>query len=151
MAVRVPSVVGRLRVANQKLRAQMLDCVHRAGFADVTYAQILVFRYEGPDGRQPTEIAASAQLSKQMVNELLGQLEGAGYLKRKPHPVDKRGRLVRLTGRGRKLDAAIWAAGRAVERAWQAQIGDATWSIFGSVLDQMTRADIDVSVIGGAG
>lgn len=148
-ATRVPSVVGRLRVANQKLREQMLDCVHRAGFADVTYTQILVFRYEGPEGRQPTEIAASAQLSKQMVNELLGQLEGAGYLKRTPHPEDKRGKLVRLTSRGRKLDAAVWQAGRTVEHAWQLQVGDPTWKVFRTVLDQMARADNGVSAVGG--
>lgn len=138
-------MVGRLRVANQQLRAQMLDYVHRAGFTDVTYTQILVFRYEGPDGRQPTEIAATAQLSKQMVNELLGQLERAGYLRRKPHPNDGRARVVRLTSRGRKLDAAVWKAGHTVERAWQARIGEPAWSTFRDALDQMAHADLGVS------
>src|SRR4051812_35319836 len=123
------------------MRAEMLDCLHRAGFADVTYAHIPIFRNEGPHGHQPTEIAATAQLSKQAVNDVLGQLERLGYLKRKPHPDDGRARIVQLTARGRRLDAAIWEAGREVERAWKQQIGEPAWSAFRAVLDQIAAAD----------
>jgi len=123
------------------MRAEMLDCLHRAGFVDVTYAQIPIFRYEGPDGRQPTEIAATAQLSKQAVNDLLGQLERLGYLKRKSHPDDGRARVVRLTARGRRLEAAIWEAGREVERTWRERIGEPAWGVFREVLDQLAQAD----------
>jgi DNA-binding MarR family transcriptional regulator len=119
----------------------MLEHVRRAGFADVTYAHFPIFRYEGPEGRQPTEIAASAQLSKQAVNDALGQLERAGYLKREAHPDDGRARVVRLTARGRRLDAAIWEAGRDVERTWRERIGEPTWSAFREVLDQLAQAD----------
>jgi DNA-binding MarR family transcriptional regulator len=123
------------------MRAEMIEHVHRAGFPDVSYAHIPIFRYEGPDGRQPTEIAATAQLSKQAVNDVLGQLERSGYLKRKPHPNDGRARVVRLTARGRRLDAAIWEAGREVERTWKERIGEPAWGIFRAVLDQLAQAD----------
>jgi DNA-binding MarR family transcriptional regulator len=119
----------------------MLDRVHRAGFPDVTYAQIPIFRYEGPDGRQPTEIAATAQLSKQAVNDILGQLERAGYVKRKPHQQDGRARVLELTARGRRLEAAIWEAGREVERTWRERIGEPAWSAFRDVLNQLAQAD----------
>jgi len=119
----------------------MLDRVQRAGFPDATDAQIAIFRYQGPDGRQPTEIAATAQLSKQAVNDVLGQLERSGYLKRKPHPDDGRARVVRLTARGRRLDAAVWEAGRDVEWTWRERIGEPAWSVFREVLDQLARAD----------
>lgn len=119
----------------------MLDCLHRAGFQDVTYAHIPIFRYQGPDGRQPTEIAATAQLSKQAVNDLLGQLEHSGYLKRKQHPDDGRARVVQLTRRGRRLDAAIWEAGREVERSWKETIGDTAWGYFRDVLDQVAEGE----------
>ena len=127
--------------ANRAMRAEMLANLHRAGFPDVTYAQLPIFRHEGPDGRQPREIAATAQLSKQAVNDLLGQLERAGYLKRKSHPDDGRARVVRLTARGRRLDAAIWEAGREVERTWRERIGEPTWGVFREVLDQLAQAD----------
>ena len=137
--MRVPSAAGRLRQAHRVMRVEMLDHLHRAGFPDVTYAYIPVFRKDGPEGRQPTEIAVSAQLSKQAVNDVLGQLERAGYLKRKPHPDDGRARIVRLTARGKRLDAAIWEAGRAVERTWKQRIGDPDWSVFRSVLDRIAE------------
>ncbi len=123
------------------MRAEMLDHLHRAGFPDVTYAHLPIFRSEGPDGRQPTEIAETAQRSKQTVNDLLGQLERAGYLKRKSHPDDGRARVVRLTARGRRLDAAIWEAGREVERTWRNRIGEPAWGSFREVLDQLAQAD----------
>lgn len=112
-----------------------------AGFADVTHAQVPIFRYEGPEGRRPTEIAATAQLSKQAVNDVLGQLERSGYLTRKSHPDDGRARVVRLTARGRRLDAAIWEAGREVERTWRERIGEPAWGVFREVLDQLAQAD----------
>jgi DNA-binding MarR family transcriptional regulator len=119
----------------------MLDRVHGAGFPDVTYAHLPIFRHEGPEGRQPTEVAATTQLSKQTVNDLLGQLERAGYLKRKSHPDDGRARVVRLTARGRRLDAAIWEAGREVERMWSERIGEPAWSVFREVLDQLAQTE----------
>lgn len=140
---RIPSAAGRLRQAQRVMRTEMLGCLHRAGFPDVTYAHIPIFRYQGPDGRQPTEIAATAQLSKQAVNDLLGQLQRSGYLKRKPHPDDGRARIVQLTARGRRLDAAIWEAGREVERTWKVRIGGPAWSVFRAVLDQIAEADPD--------
>lgn len=123
------------------MRAEMLDRLHRAGFPDVTYAHLPIFRFEGPQGRRPTEIAATARLSKQTVNDVLGQLERLGYLQRKPHPDDGRARVVRLTARGRRLDAAIWEAGREVERTWRQRIGDPAWGVFREVLDQLAQAD----------
>jgi DNA-binding MarR family transcriptional regulator len=127
------------------MRVEMLHSLHGAGFPDVTYAHIPIFRNQGPDGRQPTEIAASAQLSKQAVNDVLGQLERAGYLKRKPHPDDGRARIVQLTARGRRLDAAIWEAGRAVENTWKERIGEPSWGVFRAVLDQIAEEDSAVA------
>ncbi len=118
----------------------MLDSIHAAGFEDVTFAQFPIFRFEGPEGRQPTEIAAVAQLSKQAVNDVLGQLERAGYLTREPHPDDGRARIVRLTEHGRRLEAAIWAAGREVEEAWRERIGEPAWGTFREVLDELAQS-----------
>lgn len=133
----MPSAVGRLRLANLALRAEMLDHIHRSGFEDISHGQYPIFRFAGPDGRKPTEIAATAGMSKQSVNDALGHLERAGYLERTPHPHDGRARVVRLTDKGRRLDAAIWEAGREVERVWRERIGKDRWSTFYEVLDEL--------------
>ncbi|HEX6393636.1 MAG TPA: MarR family winged helix-turn-helix transcriptional regulator [Acidimicrobiales bacterium] len=119
----------------------MLGRLHRAGYPDVSYAHIPIFRYQGPEGRQPSEIATTAHLSKQTVNDILGQLERSGYLKRQPHPDDGRARIVRLTARGRRLEAAIWQAGRDVEKTWEERIGEPAWAVFRAVLDQIAEED----------
>lgn len=123
------------------MRLEMLGRLHRAGYPDVSYAHIPIFRYQGPEGRQPSEIATTAHLSKQTVNDILGQLERSGYLKRQPHPDDGRARIVRLTARGRRLEAAIWQAGRDVEKTWEERIGEPAWAVFRAVLDQIAEED----------
>ncbi|MDQ6807758.1 MAG: MarR family transcriptional regulator [Actinomycetota bacterium] len=138
---RIPSAGGRLRTAHRAILTDTLARLHQAGFTDVTYAQIPLFRHEGPDGRRPGEIAATAELSKQAANDLLGQLERHGYLKREPHPANGRARLVHLTARGRLLDAAIWQAGRDIEQAWRERVGEPEWSVFREVLERLAQAD----------
>jgi hypothetical protein len=64
-----------------------------------------------------------------------------GYLTRKSHLDDGRARVVRLTGRGRRLEAAISEVGREVERTWRERIGEPASGVFREVLDQLAQAD----------
>lgn len=112
----------------------MLARIHAAGHPDVTTAMIALFRLAGLDGRRPGEIARTARLSKQATNDMLGALERLGYVARHPDPTDGRARIVRLTARGRALDAAVWAAGREVERSWREHFSDESWAAFRDVL-----------------
>ncbi len=82
-------------------------------------------------------------MSKQAVNDDLRHLEAKGYLARAPHPEDGRARVVRLTERGRALQAAIYAAGRQVEREWQEEIGEPDWSVFDRVLNRLAEAALE--------
>jgi hypothetical protein len=41
---------------------------------------------------------------------------------------------------GRRLEAAIWDAGRDVERQWQERIGEPEWATFRKVLDTLAQA-----------
>ena len=138
------TAAGRLRLANLLGRQRMSVLIHAAGFTDVTLAQCSLFRFEGPEGRRPTEIATRAGMSKQAVNDSLHHLEAHGYLLRAPHPHDGRARIVRLTDRGRALQDAIYAAGRQVEREWQEEIGEPEWGTFSRVLDRLAAAALQL-------
>lgn len=118
----------------------MLERIHEAGFEEITFGQVAIFRAAGPHGLQPKEIAAQAHLSKQTVNDALRQHERLGHLTLVPHPRDGRARVVRLTARGRRLDAVIWEAGRAVEREWRERLGPEAWDAFVEVLDVLAPA-----------
>lgn len=119
----------------------MLELIQAAGFPDVTPAFHPLFRFEGPEGRRPTEIAAAAGLSKQTVNDALGYFEREGYLTREPDPVDGRAKVVRLTDKGRRLEDAIWAAGQEVDRQWRERFSKSAWACFREVLDQLAQPD----------
>ncbi len=115
----------------------MLGHIHAAGHPDVTTAMIALFRYAGVDQRRPGEIAATARLSKQTINDMLRELERLGYLERHPDPNDGRARIVRLTKRGQALDTAVWNAGRDVEQSWRNRFGETQWTTFNDVLDTL--------------
>ena len=118
----------------------MLARIHAAGHPDVTTAMIDLFRFAGMDRRRPGEIAATARLSKQAINDMLRELERLGYVERHPDPTDGRARIVRLTKRGRALDTAVWTAGREVEQSWRDRFGDNRWTTFNDLLDKLIAA-----------
>jgi DNA-binding MarR family transcriptional regulator len=138
-AGRAPSAVGRLRLAYELGRNEMLARVRAAGHPDVTTAMIALFRFAGVHERRPGAIASTARLSKQATNDMLRELERQGYVERHPDPNDGRARIIQLTARGKALDRAVWKAGRDVEQAWREQFGDAEWTVFNDVLEKLIR------------
>ena len=126
-----------LRVAWLLHRDRMYERLTAAGYAEVTPAQFALLRYPGVDGMRPSDAAELAGISKQTVNDLLGELERGGYLERKPHPDDGRGRIVRLTPRGKRLQRTAVRIGHEVEAAWAAEIGPERIAVLRETLEQM--------------
>jgi DNA-binding MarR family transcriptional regulator len=137
---RVPSVVGRARLAYDLGRTEMLARIRAAGYPDVTGAMIGLFRFAGVHQRRPTEIAMTARLSKQATNDMLRELERLGYVERHADPNDGRARVIKLTKRGRALDAAVWIAGRDVEESWRGRFTAKQWATFNDVLEKLIEA-----------
>jgi DNA-binding MarR family transcriptional regulator len=89
--------------------------VAAAGYDDLNPAHIGLFRYPTLDQLRPTEVARQMHITKQSVNDLLGDLEERGYITRQPDPTDGRARIIRLTTKGRRLETVIKAQARAAE------------------------------------
>jgi DNA-binding MarR family transcriptional regulator len=120
-----PPLIGALlRMPVDVVRRRMLEALHDCGFTDIVPAHLVVLSWPGPQGRRPSDIAAQAQMTKQAVNYLLGQLEDLGYLQRRPDAEDQRSRRVYLTPRGRALAEAIRSSVREIEAQWRALLGD---------------------------
>jgi DNA-binding MarR family transcriptional regulator len=120
-----PPLIGALlRMPVDVVRRRMLEALHDRGFTDIVPAHLVVLSWPGPQARRPGEIAAQAQMTKQAVNYLLGQLEDLGYLQRRPDAEDQRSRRVYLTPRGRALAEAIRSSVREIEAQWRALLGD---------------------------
>ena len=96
-----------MRHSWQWVWSQIVAGVVDAGYDDITPAHIGMFRHPTLDGQRPTELAAQLHVTKQSVNDLLGHLERYGYTTRQPDTSDGRGRVVRLTAKGRRLEELI--------------------------------------------
>lgn len=95
-----------------------------AGYHDLTPAHLMLFRYPTLNGRRPSELAAQLQMSRQYVNDLLGQLERLGYVVRGgPDPNDRRARVIYLTANGRVLERRLHTEVRNAHRRIAAKLG----------------------------
>lgn len=92
------------------------------------------------DGTGITELARRAEISKQAVNQLVDDMEDAGYLKRHPDPKDGRAKIVRLTRKGRKgmLDGLAIFSELAGEV--RGKLGDTEMDALVAKLDQLLNA-----------
>ncbi len=129
-----PWIGGLLRHAWQRVRERIYEGVRNAGYTDLSRAHVGMFRYESLDGQRPTQIAEQLNVTKQSVNDLLRDLERLGYIELQRDPQDKRGRLVRLTSKGRRLDACVRQEARAVEREFAETLGAKRFNVLREAL-----------------
>jgi DNA-binding MarR family transcriptional regulator len=119
-----PPLIGALlRMPLQVVQGRVLVRLHEHGFTDLEAAHFNVFQYPGPQGRRPSELAATLRMSKQALNYLLGQLEQRGYLERRPDLDDQRSKRIALTERGTAIVPVIRDAVAEIEQEWEAALG----------------------------
>ena len=121
---RIPPRVGALlRFAWEKVRERIYTGVCQDGFDDLNPAHVAMFRYEGLDGKRPSQLTEQMQITKQSIHDLLRRLEDCGYIEFQEDPSDRRARLISLTARGRKLGAAVQKYADAAELELEQQLG----------------------------
>lgn len=118
-----PLLATLVRSLHLAIRREIHADLRHAGFDDLTPAHVYVFQIPGPDGMRPTELAARTNMSKQAMNHVLAFLEQRGYVVRAPAPDDGRGKVVRLTARGREVTQVMQASATRIERALAARLG----------------------------
>jgi DNA-binding MarR family transcriptional regulator len=122
---RDPLIGALLRMPLDAMRQRMLDDLHAAGLTDLVSAHFAVWRFPGPQGRRPSDVAVEAGMSKQAMNYLLKGLEELGYLERRGDPADKRSRRIALTTRGEKVQRVLRASVRKIEAELERDLGEA--------------------------
>jgi len=112
-----------LRVPAQAIHRRLIGELNAAGFEELRVPHMAVLQFPGPDGVRPGMLAERAGMSKQAMNQLLRSLDALGYIARSDAPDEGRGRIVRLTKRGRAAYAKIHEILRDIEREWSAELG----------------------------
>ena len=90
---------------------------------DMPLNQARVFARIGPQGSRLVDLARAAQVSKQTIGTIVDQLQQAGYVERRPDPIDGRSRLVVITDRGQQLLELTAPVVQRIEAAWEAHLG----------------------------
>ncbi|KAB2390442.1 MarR family winged helix-turn-helix transcriptional regulator [Actinomadura montaniterrae] len=119
-----PTIGVLLFIAYRAIENEAFAALAAAGHTDITRAQGKLLQRVAEDGSRITELAESAQVTKQTAGYLVDQLVRAGYLERAPDPTDARARLVRLTDKAERLRPVADRAVAEVEARWAAHLGE---------------------------
>ena len=82
---------------------------------------------------RPSDLAAATQISKQAVNDLLGELERLGYLVRRVDPSDERARLIR------RLHRVAVGIHSDIEKEWEQAVGKERYRLMRDALHELVR------------
>jgi DNA-binding MarR family transcriptional regulator len=100
-----PNTIAMLGQAYSLLGFQIVDGVVGAGFPQKP-SHSAVFAQISPEGSRLSDLARGANMTPQAMGELVDELEELGYVVRRPHPSDRRAKLIVLTPKGRECIAA---------------------------------------------
>jgi DNA-binding MarR family transcriptional regulator len=107
-----------LRLAHQQWTFAVDTRLAQEGFDDIKPHHANIFTFVPPEGMQVSQLTELAHVRKQSMTQTVEELEKLGYVERRPDPTDKRGKLVFLTERGKKVSPIARAAGRLVDQHW---------------------------------
>jgi DNA-binding MarR family transcriptional regulator len=138
-----PLIGALLRCCWQAVRTRIRHDLAARGFDDIGAAHLAVFQHPSPRGMRVTSLADRAGMSRQAMTYLIQELEGRGYLERRPDPSDGRASLVDLTERGEEAVSAIRVSVRRLEREWERALGRAQFVQLRGTLLEITGSLAD--------
>ncbi len=112
--------------AGRLMTAHALNEVHDAGFPEVREGWLSILRFVENDGIRSIDLAKKLNVSKQAANRMVMELEGVGYLKRKPDPTDQRARAIYLTRKGYQAWLIGLSAMEKLESQLEQELGERT-------------------------
>ncbi|MGQ2905568.1 MAG: MarR family winged helix-turn-helix transcriptional regulator [Neoaquamicrobium sediminum] len=130
-----------LRLAHQQFSSAVDGALAEQGFGDIRPHHANVFTFVPPEGIQVSDLTLKAGVRKQTMAQAVEELEALGYVERRPHPTDRRARLVMLTERGKQIRPLAMATGQRVEEDWGKRLGQQRLEALRSTLEQI----LDVS------
>lgn len=111
----------------------------KAGFDDLRPAHLTVFQHLDPGGTRQVDLAERAQMTKQSMGYLVDYLVRHGYVTLEPDPRDRRASLVRLSPRGRAVDATARQTLARLENEWEALLPPGQFAALKAALDRISR------------
>jgi DNA-binding MarR family transcriptional regulator len=130
-----------LQDAYRTLDVELEAALEDRGASEVTPTQARALLSVDRTGTRLTELAARAGVTKQAMMQMVDELQGAGYLRRTPDPVDGRAKMVRLTARGLRQRATARQALAAVEARIKRRLGSRRYDVLRMLLEELTTEE----------
>ncbi|MGG1638348.1 MarR family winged helix-turn-helix transcriptional regulator [Paenibacillus sp. NRS-1760] len=102
---------------------ELHDRLSELGFDDIRPVHGFMFKCINPNGATGIELAEYLGVTKQAVSKMVDYLEQCGYVIRKAHPTDNRGKNIILTERGWLVVKAKEKILTEIEQRWIENIG----------------------------
>jgi DNA-binding MarR family transcriptional regulator len=113
----------------------LLSRLAEAGWPEITRAHSLVFAHLDLEGTRPSELARRIGISRQAVNQTLGELVERGLVELVPDPASRRSKLVVLTPVGNATVGSAHAVFSELEDALAERIGQVSVTELRSALE----------------
>ena len=98
----VEGIVDRIHGLNWRIRKMLDETLEQQGLTNGDWKVLTTLRWAESGRRSAGELARRAELTSGTMTARLDHLESVGYVRRLPHPDDRRSVLVELTAKGRK-------------------------------------------------
>lgn len=112
----------------------------KMGYDDIRPAHGFAFQLLAPNGATGNELAEHLGITKQAASQMIDFLEEHGYVVRKPHPTDKRGKLVLLTRKGWDCIQAVETILTRIESRWTELLGSEHMTMLHADLQRLVIA-----------
>ena len=100
----VEGIVDRIAGINSRIRKMLSETLEQYDLSNTDWKVLCSLRWSGtPHRRSAGDLARRADLTSGAMTTRLDHLERAGLVRRLPDPDDRRGVLVELTAKGRRL------------------------------------------------
>lgn len=105
--------------------------------SDVAALRLLIIREQQGSLVSPRDIARHLRISSASTTKLLDRLVESGHVERRPHPSDRRGRVVVLTDAARAAFFRVFGARLQAMRAVATRYDDADLAVIARFLDDL--------------
>jgi DNA-binding MarR family transcriptional regulator len=134
--VDLPHVAVLFFVAHRAVEQRVFAELRAAGF-EATLAQGRLFARVAEEGSRLTELAESAQVTKQAAQYLVDQLVALGYLERVADPTDARARLIRIAPRGRQAQELARTVEGRITAEWVEHLGCSDFAELRRIMERL--------------
>lgn len=124
----------------REFQRDLYQALHAQGFNDITPRHGAVFAYLDPDGTRASVLSRRSGVHKQIMGNLIDELENLGYVARVPDPADRRAKLVKPTQKGHAQRIAAHDIRNAIEARYRGTLGNHAYEALLASIATLTEA-----------